>query len=344
MSPTESPPVAGDPPAETSLLRLAAAIVRRAPTIVVVALLAGIAAAVWSLVVTPQYRATAKFALEERTISPSAGGLAALAGQFGAGGLGGMRSLSFYADLVTGRSMLEAVALDSFPDPENPAVLRPFPDLVGIPRDPPERRLSDAIDYLTEHVNTTTNDRTGTITIDVLLPDPDLAAQVATRLYAALEEFNINTRRTTASERRRFAEREIVRARRDLSNAEAELRQFLESNRAGRDAPRLEVRRGQLERRIEILQDTYGRLAAELEEAKIDEVRDLPVLTLLQEPKPPVDRDFPRRARITITGAVLGAFLAVVWIALGASGLTARRLDPAGWNEFRSAFRRRRSA
>ncbi|HJP56424.1 MAG TPA: hypothetical protein VJ847_05270 [Gemmatimonadales bacterium] len=335
-----------EPPRQTSLLRVAAAVAARWRLIALCGLLGGAVAATWALLAHPRYRATAKFALEERTLNPSAaGGLAALAGQLGAGSLGGTRSLQFYADVVVGRDVLTRVALDSFADPANRAQRRPLIDILHITGADSAHRISDAVDFLSARaVGTTTNDRTGTITLNVTLPDAQLAADVARRLYEHLEQFNFETRRSAASERRRFAERAVATSRGQLAQAEGALRAFLEANRAGvNDIPRLAFQREQLNRRIELLTDEYGRLSRELQDAQIDEVRDTPVFTLVQAPVAPVYRDFPRRTRMTITGAVLAAALAVAWAAFRAAGWSLRELDPAGYQQLRSSLRRRSS-
>ncbi|MGE5092887.1 MAG: Wzz/FepE/Etk N-terminal domain-containing protein [Bacillota bacterium] len=336
-----------EPPRQTSLLRVAAAVASRWRLILVCGLVGGALTAAYALAARPRYRATAKFALEERTLNPSAAsGLAALAGQLGAGSLGGTRSLQFYADVIVGRDVLTRVALDSFPDPADRAHRRALLDILHIGGPDSAHRVNNAVDYLSSRaVGTTTNDRTGTITLNVTLPDAQLAADVAGRLYAHLEQFNYETRRSAASERRRFAERELVTARGKLSEAEGAMRAFLEANRAGvMDIPRLAFQREQLQRRIELLTEEYGRLARELQDAQMDEVRDTPVFTLVQAPVAPVYRDFPRRTRMTITGAILAGALAVAWAAFKATGWSVQQLDPAGYAQFRSSLRRRRSA
>ncbi len=332
-----------EPRPPTSLLRLVAAVTRHIWLVAFVGLAGAVIAGAWAMLATPRYRATVKFALEERTMNAGSGGLAALAGQLGAGALAGTRSLSFFADVLTGRDLLEQIALDSFPDPKHSGGQRPLVDILSIKGADQAHRLSDAVDYLGgKAIATATNDRTGTITLDVVLPDPALAAQVADRLYHHLEQFNFGTRHTSANERRRFAERELVRSREELGQAEGTLRALLEANKAGVDnIPRLALQRQQIQRRIDVLTEAYARLARELEDAKVDEVRDTPVFTLVQAPEAPVYRDFPKRVRMVVTGGILGAALAIVFVALRASGWSARRLDPAGYQELRSALGRR---
>lgn len=344
MTDPSAGPGPGAPPAQpaTSLLRLAAMLLRRWRFVVAAGLLGAAAAAAWALLATPRYRSTARFALEERRgISAAGGGLAALAGQLGGGTLGGIRSLQFYAEVLVGQELLEEIVLDSFPDPEAPGTRKQLIDILDIRGDNPRRRLSDGVDRLRDAVATSTNDRTGTITLDVALPDPDLAAAVTARMYDRLERFNIETRKSSASERREFASREITRAQSELRDAEAAMRNFLEANRGGLDIPRLNFQRQQLQRRIDLLEESYGELARELQEAKIDEVRDTPVFTLVQRPTPAPYREFPKRVRMTLIGGILGGALAVFWLGLRASGWTARTLDPAGYEQLRTAVHRR---
>ena len=338
-----TPATSSSAPAETSLLRLSAAVVRRAPLIVACALAGAVIAAVISLVVQERFQSSARIALEERSPMPGGSGLAALASQFGAGALSGTRSLPFYADVVTGRDLLARLALDSFPDPADTLRRRPLVELLGVPGDTPERRLATAIDRLQlGAVTTATNERTGILTLTVELPSAALSAQVARRIYERLEQFNFATRRSAATERREFAEREVARTRAELAAAENEMRAFLEANRAGLDVPRLSFQRERIQRRVSTLSDVYQGLVNELQEARIAEVRDLPVFTLVQTPVVPLDRVFPKRKQMTVLGFLAGAALGVVVVALRATGWSVRRLDPDGYQDLRSAFRRAR--
>lgn len=344
MTAPPAPRAPDDPTAEaggTSLLRLAAVFLRRWRFIALLGFTGAAAAAVWSLLAEPRFRSAARFALEEQRGLPAGGGLAAIAGRLGSGALGGIRSLQFYAEVLVGPDILGAVLLDTFPVPEDPAQRAPLIDILRIQGDSPEERLMRGVEQLQDAaIATSTNDRTGTITLEVSLRDPELAAAVAQRLYEHLERFNFETRRSSASERRTFAERELARARAELDGAESAMRAFLEANRGGLDIPRLDFRRQQLQRRIDIANDTYGRLAQELQEAAIDEVRDTPVFTLVQRPAAPIYREFPRRTRMTLIGGILGGSLALLVIIVQASSRSARALDPAGFDEVRSAFRR----
>jgi len=334
MPPTPDPtPVAprapyraGDDDAAT-LFDVASALLARWKLILLLACIGAAIAAIWSLVATPRYRSTLKFALDEQSAAPSLGGLAALAGQFRLG-TGGPRSLEFYGEVLTGRDLLEQLSLDSFPSPGDPGSQQPLMAILGFDGADSALAMADAYAYLLdEAVATSINTQTGTITLDVSLPDPDLAAQAATRLFEHLGEFNVETRRSAATERRRFTERELARARQELAAAEGALRDFLEANRGGLESPRLAVRRQQFQRRVSVLEEVFSELSREAQSARIDEVRDTPVFTLVQAPDAPIYREYPLRTRMTLVGGLLGATVAIGWIGLATSLAAARRTN-----------------
>jgi uncharacterized protein involved in exopolysaccharide biosynthesis len=309
-----------------TLRHIGAALLTRWKLILALAVAGAAIAAVWSLLATPRYRSTLKFALDEQSAVPSLGGLAALAGQFRLSA-GGPRSLEFYAEVLTGRDLIDALVYDSFPVPSEPSRSAPLIEILDFSGPDSGMALADARAYLVdEAVSTSTNTQTGTITLDVRLPDPRLAAAVAARIYERLGIFNVETRRSAATERRRFTDRELARARQELGAAEAELRDFLEANRAGLESPRLSVRQQQIRRRVQVLEEVFSELSREAQSARIDEVRDTPVFTLVQAPDVPIYREYPLRTRMTLVGGLLGATAAIAWIAVAAGMISSRAL------------------
>ncbi len=329
-----------DPASSPSLLQLVAEIVSRWRLIAGCALVAAVVAAAWSLLQPPSYRASGTFALEEVTM-PDAGGLALLAGQLGGLANGG-RSLQFHAQLLRGPTLLRQLASDSFADPGAPEARRPLVELLDIDGETAEERQHAAVQYLSEEaIATSIDDQSGTITFDVNLPDADLAAAVAHRLFDRLVQYNLETRNSAASERLRFAERELARTRGDLLASENVLRDFLQANRGGLESPRLALKRGQLQRQVSVLGDVYTQLAAEVQQARIDEVRDTPVLTLVETPTAPLRRESPRRTRMTLVGLVLGGAAGIAWVVLSGVGRRLRELDPVAYDRLRHPWRRR---
>jgi uncharacterized protein involved in exopolysaccharide biosynthesis len=209
--------------------------------------------------------------------------------------------------------------------------------------DTPARVLDNTVTSLQKRaVSTSVNDRTGMISLTVAMPSPELAAAVANRLYSRLEAFNFAMRRSGATSRREFSERELAKARDNLDGTEAAMRDFLERNRGGLDTPRLALQREQLQRRIDVAQIAYRQMTQELVEAKIAEARDTPVFTVVQRAAPPLDRAYPHRKRMIALGGIVGGCLAALAIALQANAGRVRELDPESFAALRRALPWRR--
>jgi uncharacterized protein involved in exopolysaccharide biosynthesis len=149
-------------------------------------------------------------------------------------------------------------------------------------------------------------------------------------------------RRSGATSRREFSERELAKARDNLDGTEAAMRNFLEQNRGGLDSPRLALQREQLQRRIDVAQIAYRQMTQELVEAKIAEARDTPVFTVVQRAAPPLDRAYPHRKRMIALGGIVGGCLAALGIALQANAGRVRELDPESFAALRRALPWRR--
>jgi uncharacterized protein involved in exopolysaccharide biosynthesis len=95
---------------------------------------------------------------------------------------------------------------------------------------------------------------------------------------------------------------------------ENRLQAFLEVNRDVGNSPLLRFRQERLEREVSVRQAVVSALSQGYEQARIDEVRDIPVITIVEEPRAPALPDsrmvLLRAFLALIAGALLGALLA----------------------------------
>src|SRR5690606_19548061 len=112
-----------------------------------------------------------------------------------------------------------------------------------------------------------------------------LAEHINRRIRADLNDFTLDKRQTQAEQERVFIEGRLEVARAELEAAEKELASFYEANRSYQNSPRLAFEAGRLERRVQIRQEVYRTLAQAYEEARIQEVRNTPVLTIVDPPE-----------------------------------------------------------
>jgi uncharacterized protein involved in exopolysaccharide biosynthesis len=126
------------------------------------------------------------------------------------------------------------------------------------------------------------------------------------RLLDELDAFNVETRRSRAQAERKFTERRVVELRTELREAEDRLEEFLRRNRITQFSPELTFQRDRLAREISLRQQVYSTMVQAYEQAKIDEVRDTPVLTRITGPTLPSRPDGPGPFRAMAFGFLLG--------------------------------------
>jgi tyrosine-protein kinase Etk/Wzc len=179
----------------------------------------------------------------------------------------------------------------------------------------PARRDAAAKELL-DNIDVTVSRETGTIDLEVTSPYAELSQQIGRRMIELVSEFNLTRRQTKAGAERRFVEARVAEAKDTLHAAEARLQAFLQRNRAYQSAPSLLFEHDRLQRDVSMQQQLYTTLSQSFEVARIDEVRNTPVITLMESPDLPAKPD-PRLALVKgilagLLGLALGAFIAAV--------------------------------
>jgi uncharacterized protein involved in exopolysaccharide biosynthesis len=297
---------------DVSVFDLLTPLVRRRRIIALTALGCALITAIVVLILPTRFTATTTFVPEapkESSLSSSLGGLAT---QFGLGAqIGTAYSADFMADVLRSRGIREAVLATEFPDPRDGAgrVNRPLLQILQVDGDTPARRLEIGIRTLDKATSISLDRRTGVVSLKVTLGDPDLAARVANQMVEELNRFNVERRRSQSGEERLFTERRLEEARLELADAEEELVRFLQRNRQFSEFSVVAVGARRLERRVQLKQEVLATLSRSYEEARINEVRETPVLTVIDRADPPAWKSFPRRTLSVIAALLVGAVL-----------------------------------
>lgn len=173
---------------------------------------------------------------------------------------------------------------------------------------------------------------TGVITLSTTTRDADLSAALANRLVARLETYLIDTRMVEGSRNRTFLDDRVAVVSVDLRKAEEALKKFRETNRRVADSPELMLEQERLSRDVLMQEQIFLELQRQKEVAKIEEVKNTPVLRVLDDATPPVRPSRPKKVVIVAMGFVLGLFGAIAWVlaraALRISPETAEALRP----------------
>jgi len=242
----------------------------------------------------------------------NAGGLNALIGQIGLGMLtGGSQSLAFYSELARSRGVLENV------------VNRPMPDSLGVKAatlallwypnaKSVEWRTYRAVRRLDKRLTVIADERAGIVSVAVLAESPPLAQWLSAAIYDELNRYNLSVRGSRAKEERVFTEGRLAEARDSLTAAEAALKAFYRKNRVFQDSPDLTFEERELKRRVDGQLELYTTLQRQVENARLDEVRDTPVLNLIERATRPVLKAWPLRGRLAVLFALIGSLIGVL--------------------------------
>lgn len=272
----------------------------------------GVSVLAFALVLPAKYTASASFM--PQAADPNAG-LRSLAGQFGLQVGGGLPSQSpdFYASLVESNVILSPIAADSFAAPDGPASRKQaLADLLDVKGDSPEKRAEAATEALRALVDGTVDKRTGVITVKVTTRWRPVSIGIGQRIIDGLNEFNLKTRQSQASAERRFAEGRVALAQGELRASENRLQQFLERNRQTTGSPQLTFERDRMQREVSLHQQVVVTLAQALEEARLREVRDTPVITIVQPASANLRPDPGGRLMLVLLGMLAGGTVAVL--------------------------------
>jgi len=333
------------------------ALLRRWRLVAGLPLLAAILTAIVVLLLPPRYTATVTFVPEQRTPTrgggaggaAGGGGLVGLAGQLGIPlGMDPTQSPRFYAEVLTSRELLARVLLTKFPDPRRPAagdsvpllaILRVWGGIWGA------KSAADSLDRgvrkLRRRVSARVDIQTFLVYLSVTTRYPDLSAAVATRFIEYLNEFNATKRESQARARRQFVEQRIVDGERELHAAEDDLRRFHERNRAWQESPELSAEEGRVHMQVNILQEVYLTLRRDYEQARIEEVNDTPVITVVDPAVPPQRQSYWREV-LVLLAFVFGGLIGVLGAWSGVRFERLRREDEDGYEEFTGLLQRLR--
>lgn len=296
-----------------------------------------------ALALPRRYTATVSFVPEETAVPRLASGLAGLSSQFGFMLVPpGSRSSRFYADLVQTRELAETILLSRYRDPRSPAAADSVRllDLLDLPRGNSQDSLERGATRLKRMVGVRLNSQTSVVEIRVRSAWPRLSADVANRFVSALNTFNSTIRTSQARQRRLFLEIRVAEAQQQLETAENALRQFYERNRLWQQSPELVVEEGRLRRQLEVQQQVYLTLRQEYENARIQEVNDIPVITVVDSAVAPRRPSQPRLELVVLLGTAVGVIAALFLVVGTALMERLKRLEPDRTMEVMVAARR----
>lgn len=325
------PQSADDTAERVSLVGLVNVLLRHRVGIVATGVVLALALAVPTLFAKRTYTAIASFVVQGRRLSPGAQGLAAQFGLLGAGA-DASDSPAFYLELLRSPAILGGIAAMKYHTSASPRDSNLIERYGGDKPTLPERRKR-AIDHLDRVIKAQASAPTNIITVDVTAETPALAAAILQNLLSQLNEFNLHRRQGQAAAEKEFTEARLAEANGALHAAEDRLRMFLEVNMV-RTAPELNLEEDRLRRAVQMRQQLYTSLAESYQSAKLEEARDIPLISVIDPVELPPAADPRGFLKRFLIGLLAGLVIATIVVYVREYLRAATVDDPAARAEF----------
>lgn len=244
--------------------------------------------------------------------SSDASSLSALLGaaaQFGLGGGGPSANVSpLFPQMLSSSELIGKILSREYPLQDGKSI-----DLVQylkINRSDPEKTLRVAVRRIRQALRSTYDMKSGVTTISASFRDPKLAAAVANAGAEELNGFLKELNASQAGDKARFIAQRLNEVQTQLQQGEDALKTFRERNRQLLGSPLLMLEEARLARTVSMNEQVFITLKVQLETARIDAVRDVPDIAVIEKATAP----FPRsnRLRILMGATLLFGFAGVV--------------------------------
>ena len=305
-----------------------------------------------TFIVPPVYRSHASFVANSSSTAKLQGagssntGLGGLISQLG-GSVGGdpSESPNFYVELLASRELLTRLLQSRFPNPRtaNPRDSATLVSILRIKRADARRQLEVGVKKMLDATHSGLDPKTNLVWFSVDAQWPDLSAQIANRMIDLVSSFNRETRVSRSKSKRTFLQMRHDSAQTALRATEERQRVFYEQNRGFISAPSLKYEEQRIRREVDLASDLYINLDRQLEVARIDEINDAALITVIDSAVVPRKAQWPRYGVLLFSGTLVGLLIGVLVAGSAAVLADWRERNPDSWGEFRAALRTTRA-
>ncbi len=241
-------------------------------------------------------------------------GLAALVGGASLMTSGSSQSPEFYVMLLRSRELLRPITQDTFVVQEQQGKRITFFDLFNL-HGASDRLREDRGFALLQQITAASSDKmTGVVSVSASTPWPSVSLAITTAMIDGLNAFNQRTRQSQAAAERKFIEGRLAVATQDLRLSEDRLQSFLTGNKQYQNSPELTFAQDRLRRDLTLKQQVFSSLTASYEDARIREIRDIPVITVIEAPSVASTPESRGRLKRGVLGLIAGGALGVLLV------------------------------
>lgn len=256
-----------------------------------------------------RFAASAQMTIASEKQASAAARLAGFAAQLGLGAAlaGGGDAPELFVSVAESRDVVERMLADTACGLRTPCDR--ISSIIDAPADSSRSARERQYRLLRRRLSVEMNARLGLLTFSAWADSPEAAEGLLRAHLRAFSDRVISRRESHARNERQFAEHRLAELRTKLRQVGDSLSDFYDQNRAFNQAPRLRFRERQLAEQLGIWQELVSNMARQVELARLDEARDTPVISFIQQPYASPRRVFPRGSVFLLGGAALGFLL-----------------------------------
>ena len=158
--------------------------------------------------------------------------------------------------------------------------------------------------------------KTSIVTLSVEMPEPALAADVLNTVIAEMDGFMRFKKLTNASEQVKWIQARLANLQRELRDAEVSLKDFKERNRRIEGSPELLLAQERLLRDVQVKSAVFIELKKQSELAKLEEIKNITIVNVLDPGRVPVRKERPKRATNAVIMTLVTACIALAFYAI----------------------------
>lgn len=255
------------------------------------------------------YKSTVRILPESEKNKLSAFSQFADAAQFAGVNIPGGEISRLYPIIIASETVLRTILGQPFKSVRQSSPVN-LVDYFEFDQDTHEENMVVGVRKLRDLLTTTYESRTGLVTVSLELPEAQLAADVLNALVAELDKFMRLKRVSSASEQRKWIELRLEQVGHELREAEETLRTFREKNRRVMDSPQLLLEQERRVRDVQVKSTVYIELVKQFELAKIEEIKNIAIVNVMDPGLPAVKKERPKRLMNALLAFVLCFVLA----------------------------------
>ena len=174
--------------------------------------------------------------------------------------------------------------------------------------------LEEAVEELEDRIIIDKKEDTGLIKISVIFEERHLSSEIVNYIGHYIKDYIANEINYHSTNYRLFIQDRLENSLEKLKNSEVELLDFQKKFPISFNTPELEMKRSRLVRNVELNQEIFTTLSKQSELAEIEELREKPIINILDYATPSIKRHSPKRKLIAIFAFILSLILSFLFV------------------------------